>query len=291
MAASEIDYYEVLGVERTASEGDIKRAYKTLAVKWHPDKNPDNKEESTEMFKVIAEAYAVLSDASKRAAYDRFGSRGLAFEEAEDSGHAFTGHFHPHVSMHFADNIFKMFFGGEDPFLARSHGAGWRNPPGFPPFDAFGGMFGGFGLGGSLFDDSMFSGAGMASSLSSFSSNSFGGSGGTSTSVSTHTVIENGRRVTKTSRTVRHADGRVETTSDERVDHLAIGEGGAHSGSQRIADVEPRRYAAPRAAASQEPHTFSRIQIPVRGPSRADSGQSAREALPATWAHSAAYRY
>lgn len=69
---SKRDYYEVLGVERTATEIEIKRAYRTLAVKHHPDKNPGDAE-AEEKFKEAAEAYSVLSDAQKRASYDRFG--------------------------------------------------------------------------------------------------------------------------------------------------------------------------------------------------------------------------
>ncbi len=70
------DYYEVLGVSRTATEAEIKRAYRTLAVKHHPDKNPGDTP-SEEKFKECAEAYAVLSDAQKRAQYDRFGHSGM----------------------------------------------------------------------------------------------------------------------------------------------------------------------------------------------------------------------
>lgn len=73
---SKRDYYEVLGVSRDASESEIKRAYRRLAVKHHPDKNPDDKE-SEEKFKEAAEAYSVLSDSQKRARYDRFGHAGL----------------------------------------------------------------------------------------------------------------------------------------------------------------------------------------------------------------------
>ena len=71
------DYYEILGVTRTATEVEIKRAYRTLAVQHHPDKNPDD-HTAEEKFKEAAEAYAVLSDPQKRAAYDRFGHAGVS---------------------------------------------------------------------------------------------------------------------------------------------------------------------------------------------------------------------
>lgn len=67
------DYYEILGVEKTATEDAIKKAYRKLAVKWHPDRNPNNKE-AEEKFKEIAEAYSVLSDKEKRQQYDTFGT-------------------------------------------------------------------------------------------------------------------------------------------------------------------------------------------------------------------------
>lgn len=71
------DYYQVLGISKSATEAEIKKAYKKLAVKWHPDKNPDNQEAAAEVFKKIGEAYAVLSNADQRATYDRYGKEGL----------------------------------------------------------------------------------------------------------------------------------------------------------------------------------------------------------------------
>ena len=71
--AEEKDYYKILGVERTASADEIKRAYKKVAIKYHPDRNPGNKE-AEEMFKKAAEAYDVLRDPDKRARYDQFGA-------------------------------------------------------------------------------------------------------------------------------------------------------------------------------------------------------------------------
>ena len=74
---SKRDYYEVLGVERQANEQQIKSAYRKLALKHHPDRNPGNKE-AEEHFKEAAEAYSVLADAQKRSLYDRFGHAGVS---------------------------------------------------------------------------------------------------------------------------------------------------------------------------------------------------------------------
>ena len=65
-APASADYYKILGVKRTANDREIKKAFRKLSLKWHPDKNPDNKEEAEAKFKSIAEAYTVLSDAEKR---------------------------------------------------------------------------------------------------------------------------------------------------------------------------------------------------------------------------------
>src|SRR6476661_2408969 len=70
------DYYEVLSVNRDCSEEDLKKSYRRLAMKWHPDRNPDNPK-AEEHFKEAKEAYEILSDANKRAAYDQFGHAGV----------------------------------------------------------------------------------------------------------------------------------------------------------------------------------------------------------------------
>jgi molecular chaperone DnaJ len=75
-ATMKIDYYELLQVERTANDGEIKTAYRKLAMQYHPDRNPNNPE-AEEKFKACSEAYSVLSDADKRAAYDRYGHAGV----------------------------------------------------------------------------------------------------------------------------------------------------------------------------------------------------------------------
>eukprot|EP00899_Mesostigma_viride_P008607 jgi/Mesvir1/17748/Mv12099-RA.1 len=71
------DYYAVLGVSKDASEDEIKKAYRKQAMKWHPDKNPDNKVNAEKKFKQVSEAYEVLSDKEKRASYDRYGEEGI----------------------------------------------------------------------------------------------------------------------------------------------------------------------------------------------------------------------
>src|SRR6266540_6366024 len=88
------DYYEVLGVERNASEEEIKKAYRKLALKHHPDRNPGDKA-AEEKFKEAAEAYSVLCDKDKRGVYDRYGHAGL--------GQTGAGGFDPNAFADFGD--------------------------------------------------------------------------------------------------------------------------------------------------------------------------------------------
>ena len=75
--SEEINYYDTLQLPKNSSDVEIKKAYRKLAMKWHPDKNPDNAEEAARKFQEIGEAYDVLSDMEKRAIYDQFGYEGL----------------------------------------------------------------------------------------------------------------------------------------------------------------------------------------------------------------------
>jgi molecular chaperone DnaJ len=81
-----MDYYEVLGVRRDASSDQIKSAYRKAALQWHPDRNPEKKEEAEENFRMASEAYSVLSDPQKRPVYDRFGHAGLGARGGFESG-------------------------------------------------------------------------------------------------------------------------------------------------------------------------------------------------------------
>ncbi len=109
MAENKRDYYEVLGVQKGASEDEIKKAYRSLAKKYHPDMNPGDKEAEVK-FKEVNEAYAVLSDSEKRSKYDRFGH--AAFDPASGGGSGFGGFGgFGGADFDFGD-IFSSFFGG-----------------------------------------------------------------------------------------------------------------------------------------------------------------------------------
>uniref|UniRef100_A0A8C4QB58 DnaJ homolog subfamily B member 13 n=1 Tax=Eptatretus burgeri TaxID=7764 RepID=A0A8C4QB58_EPTBU len=104
------DYYRILGISKDATDEDIKKAYRKMALKWHPDKNKSP--EANERFKEIAEAYEVLSDPQKRETYNSFGEEGLKGGVGGNAGPgatSFTFHGDPHAT-------FASFFGGVDPF-------------------------------------------------------------------------------------------------------------------------------------------------------------------------------
>ncbi len=123
------DYYEVLGVEKNASESEIKKSYRKLAMKYHPDKNKDNKE-AEEKFKEAAEAYEVLSDSDKKVRYDQFGHAGM---EGAFGGGGFNWNNFTHGSEFsdiFSDGlggIFESLFGGSFGGARGGRGRGRQN--------------------------------------------------------------------------------------------------------------------------------------------------------------------
>lgn len=102
------DFYKILEVDKSASQDEIKKAYRKLALKWHPDKNPDNMTEADKKFKEISEAYHILSDPEKKKIYDQYGT----FDEKSIPGSKFTSN----MDENDARSIFERFFGGQDPF-------------------------------------------------------------------------------------------------------------------------------------------------------------------------------
>nr|XP_021521929.1 dnaJ homolog subfamily B member 6 isoform X3 [Aotus nancymaae] len=227
-----VDYYEVLGVQRHASPEDIKKAYRKLALKWHPDKNPENKEEAERKFKQVAEAYEVLSDAKKRDIYDKYGKEGL--NGGGGGGIHFDSPFEFGFTFRNPDDVFREFFGGRDPFSfdffdpfddffgnrrgprgSRSRGTGSFFSA-FSGFPSFGSAFPSFDTGFTSFGSLGHGG------LTSFSSASFGGSGmGNFKSISTSTKIVNGRKIT-TKRIVEDGQERVEVEEDGQLKSLTI---------------------------------------------------------------------
>lgn len=201
-----VDYYRVLEVTRTATTAEIKKAYRKLALKWHPDKNLENPEEAGRKFKEISEAYEVLSDEKKRRVYDQYGKDGLFANDRprrsrhhEDEFDVFGGF--PFIFRD-PEDVFREFF-GDSPFAAafagmnghhghnRSRNGHHRNShpsshsirPFFDPF--------------TLMDDMLGGGNALGGSFTSFTTAfSSMGSGAPTKQTSTSTRFINGKKIT-----------------------------------------------------------------------------------------------
>ncbi|KAE8719921.1 putative WRKY transcription factor 28 [Hibiscus syriacus] len=161
-----VDYYKILQVDKNAKDDDLKKAYRKLAMKWHPDKNPNNKKEAEAKFKQISEAYEVLSDPQKRAVYDQYGEDGLKGQvpPPDAGGPGGTTFFQtgegPNVfrfNPRNADDIFAEFFGFSSPFGGMGGGPGGGGGSG---------MRGGSRAFGSMFGDDIFSSFGEGRPMS-----------------------------------------------------------------------------------------------------------------------------
>ncbi|KAK5877759.1 hypothetical protein CesoFtcFv8_025236 [Champsocephalus esox] len=249
-----LEYYQMLGVQKNASQDDIKKAYRKSALKWHPDKNPDNKDEAEKRFKEISEAYEVLSDEDKRNTYDRYGKEGLSAGGRGGGRGEGGGHYSHFGGSGFTfrnpDDVFREFFGGSDPFATffaddpfnDNFGGGHSHHRGQPRGSLFGfGSFPAFGPGVSGFDPGFGSFGNMGGGFASYSSSSFGGGGGmigmvgggmgggggggmgggNFKSVSTSTKFINGRKIT-TKRIVENGQERVEVVEDGQIKSLTV---------------------------------------------------------------------
>jgi len=202
------DYYEILGVDRDADQKTIKKAYRKLALKWHPDKNPNNAEAAEVKFKEIGEAYEVLKDPKKRKTYDN-GGMDAVFTDFGDIFEHFNAHsFFDGVFQN--DPFFQQHFGGSAFSSSQSGG------------DAFSSNFGGSMFGGGDPFGSFFGGGGGDEVFSS-SFSSFGGGGGganvMSSSISTSYV--NGKKIT-TKKMTKNGQSIVEKYENDELIHKMV---------------------------------------------------------------------
>ena len=195
------DLYGILGVSKTATQKEIKKAYKRQAMKWHPDKNPNNVDEATQKFQEIGEAYEILSDENSRANYDRFGYDGL-----KNSFRNSNFKFHDPFSM------FESFFDDDSFFANFGHDkdskTGRKRSHGHSMFDEFF-KFGDVGGGGNT-------------QTFSFSSG-FGGGGASFSSMSESTMFVNGKKIRKVSKTQNGKKIEETYENDELVEKIIDG--------------------------------------------------------------------
>ncbi|CAK7297129.1 DnaJ homolog subfamily B member 7 [Vulpes lagopus] len=215
-----VDYYEVLGVQRYASPEDIKKAYHKVALKWHPDKNPENKEEAERKFKEVAVAYEVLSNNEKRDIYDKYGQEGLngggrshfddsseysfTFRKPSDVFREIFGEKDPFSFHFFEDSLEDLLNSPRSSYASRSTKSCFATSSEYPVFERFPSYDTGYIPYGSLGHEG----------LNSFSSLAFDDSGmGNYISVTTSSKIANGRN-TNTKRIIEN-DQEREVVEDD----------------------------------------------------------------------------
>ncbi|NXS76997.1 DNJB8 protein, partial [Pandion haliaetus] len=214
-----VDYYKVLGLQKSASQDDVKKSYRKLALKWHPDKNPSNKVEAEKKFKAVAEAYEVLSDPQKRSLYDRSVKESRSHRRSATGGHNVS--FDSPYIFHDLEDIFSEVIGGMDPFVhvfwdhfdnIRKNGENWHRTSGK-------------GRSSSLFSDFMESFMPWNSfspseqPTSSFAEDTAGPH--SVRSVLTTTEITNGKRIT-TRKIIENGQERTEVEEDGQLRSVTI---------------------------------------------------------------------
>ena len=233
------NFYVILGVASTASESEVRKAYRKLALKWHPDRNPTNITVANEKFKLIAEAYETLGDASKRFEYDNAQTSTAPNRQQNpnyNTNYPASGYFSDRNAQDIFDQFFSTFhddfFEGQFPQQQRQqHGRGQSIPhqrdvfgrgdfsSSSNPFFSFGGPPGGDFFGSNFFghqpDNFGMSSSNVYSSSSS-SSSSYSSNGSTGRSSSSTTYVDgDGRVITRTETTIYNADGSSDTTVEE----------------------------------------------------------------------------
>ncbi|NXO07625.1 DNJB8 protein, partial [Oriolus oriolus] len=127
-----VDYYDVLGLQKDASQDDIKKSYHKLALKWHPDKNPRNKEEAEKKFKEIVEAYETLSDPEKRSLYDKSVEESRIHRESAAAG--YNSFFDSHHGFPHQEEVFEGMYPFTciflNPFDIRINSENWQGASG-----------------------------------------------------------------------------------------------------------------------------------------------------------------
>ncbi|KAJ3380238.1 hypothetical protein HDU92_006124 [Lobulomyces angularis] len=206
-----LDYYIVLGVNRNATDSEIKKSYRKLALQFHPDKHPEHlREEASEKFKQVSEAYEILSDKAKRRAYDKYGS---SHNFANDNGSFDSNDFFRDAgfsNFHFHDpmDLFSEFFGNQFQSNSKFSNSPFSNSP-----------FSNSAFSSSFFNDPFqtdpfFSGGNRsaANAFQSFSSSGFPNNGGFSQSFFSSSSSSSSPRLSSVSKSTstRIVNGQVE---------------------------------------------------------------------------------